>query len=184
MKITPSFENLENINCVGIVLKPLSPKLREFYFKAKALFEDVGIKVFIERNSAAMIGIDKADMQKSLRFDDLCAKSDFLVSIGGDGTLISVARRSFKYDKAVLGVNLGHLGFLTDIMPDELQDFIKKVKEGDYRIDNRMMIEATVGLNSFVAFNDIVLPENLFQIWYILMQKFMANSLTVIMEMD
>ena len=63
-----------------------------------------------------------------LPLEELCKKVDFLISVGGDGTLLSVVRKSFKYDKAVLGINLGTLGFLTDISMEQLPKFIEDLK--------------------------------------------------------
>lgn len=151
--ITNKHTKLDKIECAGIVLKPSSPDLRDFYLQAKAIFEKHGIKTLVEKNSAAFIGVD------GYNFETICKSSDFLVCFGGDGTLISVVRRSFAYKKAVLGVNLGTLGFLTNIKPEELEAFIIKLKNNDYRIDERMMIETTISLNSFVAFNDIVITK-------------------------
>jgi NAD+ kinase len=56
-------------------------------------------------------------------------------------------------------VHLGTLGFLTDIMPQELEQFIEKLKMGNYRIDNRMMISGSARNQEFVAFNDIVISS-------------------------
>jgi len=94
---------------------------------------------------------------KGFRFDELALKSDFLVTIGGDGTLISVARRSIYFDKPILGINLGTLGFLTSVLPSELSLFLKRFLEDDYKIDERMMINASINGNKTIAFNDIVI---------------------------
>jgi len=94
----------------------------------------------------------------------MCKASDFLISLGGDGTLISLCRRSLKYHKPVLGIHAGQLGFLTDIQTDEISDFIEELFEGNYRIDTRMMLEVSLHVNGkvekVVAFNDIVLSRS------------------------
>ena len=97
--------------------------------------------------------------KKGISLNKLCNEVDFLVSVGGDVTLLSVVRKSFNYEKPVLGINLGTLGFLTDINMDELEKFLGDFKSGVYRIDNRMMVEGALNLNSFVAFNDIVISR-------------------------
>lgn len=152
-KIVNAQKKLEKIETAGIVLKPSSPDLKEFYLEAKSIFERHGIKTIVEKKSANFIGLD------GYNFETVCKNSDFLVSIGGDGTLISVCRRAFEFKKAVLGVNLGTLGFLTNIMPDELEDFLEKLKVGKYQIDDRMMIEAKISNQFLVAFNDIVITK-------------------------
>lgn len=153
MRIEKNFEQLNNVKNVGIVLRPSSPELKSTYLKIKELFENEKINVFLEENSAQMI----SDNGYSL--EELCLKVDFLISVGGDGTLLSVVRKSFNFEKPVLGINLGTLGFLTDICMEQLPKFIEDLKNNIYKIDNRMLIEGSVNLNKFVAFNDIVISR-------------------------
>ncbi len=153
MKIEKNFEQLNSVKSAGIILRPSSPELKETYLKIKDLFEKANIEILLEDNSANMICLS------GLPLDELCQKVDFLISVGGDGTLLSVVRKSFKYDKPVLGINLGTLGFLTDISMQQLPKFIKDLKNNIYKIDSRMMIQGTANLNSFVAFNDIVISR-------------------------
>jgi NAD+ kinase len=94
-------------------------------------------------------------MNNGIELNDLCEQCDFLVSLGGDGTLISVSRKSLYFNKAVMGINLGSLGFLTDINPKELNTFLIQFKENKYRIDSRMMLEVSINGKSYVAFNDV-----------------------------
>ena len=153
MRIENNIELLTNIKSAGIILKPSSPELKEIYLKIKTLFEESNINIFLEDNSANMISL------QGYSLEELCLKVDFLISVGGDGTLLSVVRKSFKFDKAVLGINLGTLGFLTDISMEQLPKFIEDLKKNIYKIDNRMMVEGSVNLNKFVAFNDIVISR-------------------------
>ncbi|MFA6740182.1 MAG: NAD(+)/NADH kinase [Arcobacteraceae bacterium] len=153
MRIEKNIELLMNIKSAGIILKPSSPELKEIYLKIKTLFEESNINIYLEDNSANMISL------QGYSLEELCQKVDFLISVGGDGTLLSVVRKSFKFDKAVLGINLGTLGFLTDISMEQLPEFIEDLKKNIYKIDNRMMVEGSVNLNKFVAFNDIVISR-------------------------
>ena len=153
MRIENNIELLTNIKSAGIILKPSSPELKEIYLEIKTLFEKANINIFLEDNSANMISL------QGYSLEELCQKVDLLISVGGDGTLLSVVRKSFKFDKAVLGINLGTLGFLTDISMEQLPKFIEDLKKNIYKIDNRMMVEGSVNLNKFVAFNDIVISR-------------------------
>ena len=153
MRIEKNFELLKSIKSAGIILKPSSPELKDSYLKIKELFEKVNIDIYLEENSANMIGL------KGLSLEELSLKVDFLISVGGDGTLFSVVRRSFRFEKLVLGINLGTLGFLTDISMEELPKFVEDLKNDIYKIDTRMMVEGSVNLNKFVAFNDIVISR-------------------------
>ena len=139
----------------GFVLKPtIDESLKNLYFKIKEIFEKKGIEVFIDMVSAKLIGILGMDFEK------MCENVDFLVTLGGDGTLISVARRSYKFDKPILGINAGKLGSLTDINPDNIEEFLDKFLKGEYRVDERMVIEVDYKKSKLYAFNDVVISKD------------------------
>ena len=152
MKITKNTELLPKKNVAGIILKPNATHLCDVFNSIKTIFKKIGIEVLLEKSSANTIGVDNG-----IDFTTLCEKSDFLVTIGGDGTIISVARRSLNYQKPILGINLGTLGFLTSVLPNDLEFFLKDFLKDNYKIDLRMMIKASINFNETVAFNDIVI---------------------------
>jgi len=91
---------------------------------------------------------------------EFLAKSDALVSVGGDGTFLSVARMCRYTEKPVIGLNLGGLGFLTDIGPEDLETNLQRIKDGDYKTISRMVLETKLIRNkqafrTFHALNDI-----------------------------
>jgi len=151
-------QRLENIKKAGFILKPNDPEIRTLYEKIKASFNAKGIEVFIASKSASMIGV------KGVEFEWMCENVDFLVSLGGDGTLLSLVRRSYGYNKPVLGINAGNLGFLADIRIDDVDNFLLNLLDGNYRIDERMMIEGYIlkedgDKKEFFAFNDVVITR-------------------------
>ncbi len=149
--------NNKEIKTVGVVLRPSTPDLKDNYEKLKDIFSNYGIDVLLEKRSAQMIKTEGEE------FRDICTKADFLITIGGDGTLISTIRRSFDFDIPILGVHAGNLGFLADLSIDELDSFVQKIIKGEYRVDDRAVIEATVIKDSkevkMYAFNDVVLTR-------------------------
>lgn len=154
MIVSQTGKLLKSKKSAGFILRPDAKEIKDIYFDIKEVFEKYNIEVYLEEDSAKAI-----DLEDGYDFETLCWKCDFLVTLGGDGTLISVARRGFKYQKAVMGINLGTLGFLTDIMPNELDSFLEKFISDQYRIDNRMMIKATINGKDVVAFNDVVISR-------------------------
>ena len=153
-----SNQKLAQIKTAGFILKPNAPEIKPLYEKIKAQFEAKGIAVLIGRNSAKMIGLE------GLPFEKMCERSDFFVSLGGDGTLLSLVRRSYGFDKPVVGINAGTLGFLADITIDDVDNFLDQLLEGEYRIDNRMMIEGCITTKEgekqpFFALNDVVITR-------------------------
>jgi len=155
--VFPMPKKLNHIKRVGFVLRPDSPNIRPLYEDVKAKFEERGIEVLLGHISAKMIGVE------GTYFDEMCKIVDLLVSLGGDGTLLSLVRRSYGHDKPVLGINAGNLGFLADISLDSVPKLIDKLLADDYRIDERMMIEGYIERNGekkeFYAFNDVVITR-------------------------
>ena len=84
--------------------------------------------------------------------------SDFIIAIGVDGTILHIAQDAVRYDVPVLGINAGRVGFLATIEREETE-LIAKIASGDYQIENRMLIEASVGTENCWAVNDIVLTR-------------------------
>lgn len=153
MKITKNSEKLHSIKKAGFVLKPNALNILDEFNIIKEHFEKAEIDIILEKDSALMIN------EVGISLEELCREVDFLVSIGGDGTLISLVRRSFAFNKPVLGINLGTLGFLTDIAFGEVESFLQSLKDERYRIDSRMMINGSASSKNFVAFNDIVISK-------------------------
>ncbi|HMW33036.1 MAG TPA: NAD(+)/NADH kinase [bacterium] len=87
----------------------------------------------------------------------LVEASDVLISFGGDGTLLSTAKMVGTAQKPILGVNVGKLGFLTEIETKELHHAIERLHDGKYTREKRMVLEITLGTRTFYALNDAVI---------------------------
>lgn len=87
-------------------------------------------------------------------------KYDFVVSIGGDGTILRVARECALSGIPILGINKGTLGFLTEIEPNGFSDALQKIKQHDYILERRALIDATVRDKHFYALNDVVITRS------------------------
>jgi len=154
-----SNQKLKQIKTAGFILKPNDPEIKPLYEKIKAQFELRGISVLLAERSANMIAEEGMDFVK------MCEEVDFLVSLGGDGTLLSLVRRSYMFRKPVVGINAGNLGFLADITIEDVDVFLKQLLSGEYRIDDRMMIEGYLikkdsgEKKEFFALNDVVITS-------------------------
>jgi NAD+ kinase len=94
--------------------------------------------------------------------DKLCKKSDIILSIGGDGTMLASAFKAHKYNKPVMGINLGKLGFLAEANINQMDVFIDDIKKGRYKIDKRIVIESNCcghKVEKLFAINDIVIDK-------------------------
>ena len=98
-----------------------------------------GCEVYVSENFSDVhpyvIATSSSEMYKSV---------DFVVVIGGDGTILRVARSAAIFDTPILGINFGTLGYLADVEKINAIDAIEKVLNGDFTIENRMMLEPYV----------------------------------------
>ncbi|MGH3302067.1 MAG: NAD(+)/NADH kinase [Streptosporangiaceae bacterium] len=88
---------------------------------------------------------------------ELGSRCDLVVSLGGDGTMLRAMRLTDRQRASVLGVNLGKLGFLAEIDVPELAGALSAVDSGEYTIEPRLAVDATVGGRVLTAFNDVAL---------------------------
>ncbi len=100
--------------------------------------------------------------QNEAELDKLCKSADFIVILGGDGTLLSVSGVAAVHNTPLIGINLGHLGYLTDAERNGAFEALDKVLNGEFKCEKRMMLES-VGADKkpHLALNDIcVLRSN------------------------
>ncbi len=157
MYISHDIEKPKEILSAGLILRPKSKHLKPYYIMLKNALAKHKVGLLVSKSSAKLLDIEGTDEKEMFK------KCDMLISIGGDGTLLSLSRKSYKYQKPLLGINAGNLGFLTDVNLNELENFIDKIFKKEYRLDNRMVlsVELIKGEKSkkLVAFNDIVLSR-------------------------
>lgn len=102
----------------------------------------------------------QSKFQKKIYSDEtIINRADLIIAIGGDGTLLSTARNFGFHEIPVLGINLGNLGFLTDIQPSDLTYELNKIMKGSFVEDKRIFLEATLDKKKekYKALNEIVL---------------------------
>lgn len=97
----------------------------------------------------------------SLPEEQLMSQADVIITIGGDGTIIRYAKVAAEYDKPILGINAGRIGYLANIEQEEYK-ILKNLATGDYSVENRMMLEIKVKdgdnpPNTYYALNDAVI---------------------------
>lgn len=126
-----------------------------------AYLEDRGVKTIIARKQAVALGrpelgVAEQEMQAA----------ECLLALGGDGTLLRAARQVCATATPILGINLGRLGFLTEVELSDLYPALDKLLAGHYRTEERMMLQSTVNRPDQVltctALNDIVVTKGAF----------------------
>lgn len=84
---------------------------------------------------------------------------DMVLAVGGDGTMLAAVRRSVAFDVPVLGFNLGTLGFLAAAEPHDVDAVIDRLLSGDYEIEKRTTVSASMGSATAVGINDVVVEK-------------------------
>lgn len=102
--------------------------------------------------------------EKALSTEEFGKKIDCLIVLGGDGTLLNSAQKIIPNEVPIFGVNLGTLGFLTEIEVADIEPALRKLVNGEYEIENRMMLEGQIIRNgekvkTFYGLNDIVITK-------------------------
>lgn len=93
-------------------------------------------------------------------FDSQIAACDVVVTVGGDGTILHAAKHAVEYQKPILGINTGRLGYLAQVEPNELQ-YLDRLSSGEYAIQDRMLLEVRIDGTAEVryALNDVVISK-------------------------
>ena len=126
--------------------------------KFKALAQEV-LDFFTRKKLEVVVEDDKAKSLNSPPLSSAHPKNiQFLITMGGDGSILRIAHQYSDLDAAILGINLGHLGFMADVQISEIIPGLEDLLSGAYTIQNRIMIEGMSQKgDSFFAINDCVL---------------------------
>lgn len=105
----------------------------------------------------------RKDLDNKYLFDKI-SNADVVLTLGGDGTLIKAMRKCACFNIPILGIHLGHLGFLVEVQKDEINQAIEKLFNREYIVEDRMMLKVDVIkddgiIESYIALNDIVLTR-------------------------
>lgn len=134
---------------------------------AKDLLRDLpgrGVQVLLDPESADYLDLPKSSFGER----DLASKIDVAVVLGGDGALLNAARRLAGTNLPILGVNVGHLGFLTEVELKGIGYALERIQRGAYEVEKRMMVHAEVRrgqegvVKEFIGLNDLVITKGAF----------------------
>ena len=147
---------------VGIVAKPDAAGAADALTRLVAWLGGRGLPVVLEKETAGLIPVASVP---SIRKSDLAGQVDLLVVLGGDGTLLSMARAVGDLGVPILGVNLGDLGFLTATTLDEMLPAVETALAGRMAIDERMLLSARhvragASVGQHTALNDVVITKS------------------------
>ncbi len=144
---------------VGIIAKPHKPEARTVLQELIPWLEARGVEAVLDEDTAGLAGMPGGQGKV-----DLPGLVDLLLVLGGDGTLLSVARLVGARDVPILGVSLGGLGFLTEVSLEEIYQTLDAVFQGTYEVSQRILLSVTVHrqgerIAEYVALNDAVINK-------------------------
>lgn len=147
---------------VGIISKPRRDVAGPVVSTLIQWLRDKKVETLMDQETASLV-----DQESSYTRQEVTLLSDFIIVLGGDGTLLSVARLIGEKGTPILGVNLGSLGFLTEVTLDELYPLLEKILGGEMIIDERWMLESTIirgdhEISKHIVLNDVVINKGAF----------------------
>ena len=146
---------MRKIDHVGFVIKAHAPEVKEILVDLLRYFDEKGIACVLEEAAAEKLGRDDGVNREEIR-----DKVDLIVVLGGDGTLLSIAHLAAQKDVPVVGINLGALGFLTEVPLDEMFLSLDSYLEGNETIvSRRQMLQANTKERSYFSLNDVVINK-------------------------
>ena len=149
----------EKAKKIGVFCKPKAPSATDILGRLIPWLRKQNYHIFLDTGTAAIIN-ETSSYEKR----EISQQADLLIVLGGDGTLLSVARAAHPYNIPILAVNLGSLGFLAEISIDELYPTLENILAGKFEIENRMLLNACIWRNGekvedHNVLNDVVINK-------------------------
>src|SRR5438093_12362366 len=138
---------------VALIGKLRSAEIAESLRELRAMLEQRGCEVLIERETASDLGLRGVD------YVAIGAEAKLAIVVGGDGTMLAAARNLVRHHVPLVGVNQGRVGFMTDIGHDDMRSGIGAIIEGRYTLKERTLLEAEIKRNNKSVLQTIALNE-------------------------
>jgi len=153
-----------NFKTVAIVAKPDGQGVAAPLNTLIDLLKRRGISVRLDTRTAEFATVLPDRVMPRDPLDELIEGADLAIAVGGDGTMLGVARIVARHGVPLVGVNLGHLGFLTDITADGAAEMLSDLLDGKFHEEPRILLEAEiirdhVSIFRSVALNDVVVSR-------------------------
>ncbi|MBL8007208.1 MAG: NAD(+)/NADH kinase [Ignavibacteria bacterium] len=150
--------NKKDTTVLGIFGNISKPEVSGLLFNLIKFLEKIKTEFLIDRS---LLKILKADQSRhAATVNQILQNADFIVSLGGDGTFLNTARLVGDKNIPILGINLGRLGFYSEISPDEYTDFIPKLLKGKFKITEQVVLKSVYKNKVHFGLNDIVVDKS------------------------
>lgn len=119
--------------------------------RAVDFLQAAGVEVLAEASACRKLGVSP--------LEEGCDAPDVILTLGGDGTLLRGAQAAICHDAALLGINLGRVGFLAEAEPEDIGQTLQCLLDGQYSLEERALLEVRCGEKSRLALNDVVVSR-------------------------
>jgi NAD+ kinase len=148
---------------IGVAAHAGKPESRERLIELLALLNAGKISVLLEQEAASLAGQPGAGQA----LEQIGKTADLIIVLGGDGTILRVARELDGCETPIFGVNMGNLGFLTSVRAENLRQAVPEILRGEYQLSERQMLQAGLvrdgkPLETHRALNDVVISRGAF----------------------
>ncbi len=149
-------------NTIGLIGKYADPSVEDALVSLHEYFNQIGCKVFLDESTAAVFSDHEMQPASRTQLGEQC---DLIIIVGGDGTLLNAARSLVGFGVPLLGINLGHLGFLVDLCAIDVHKALDEIMAGEYTEENRFLIISEIERDGDYfgggnAFNDVVIHKS------------------------
>ncbi|MET2854772.1 NAD(+) kinase [Vibrio owensii] len=144
-------------NVIAIIGKPRDQQAIQTHRELYEWLTSEGYQVFIDDRLAAIL--DEIPQNQFASLVELGKNADLAIVVGGDGNMLGAARILSRFDVAVIGVNRGNLGFLTDLDPDDFKEALQAVLKGEYIEEERFLLEAEIHRHGQIKSHNAALNE-------------------------
>lgn len=149
-------------NNVALIGKHKSPEVAAPLLSLAGFLSGRGLRVMVDSLTAEHL---KDNCYPVMKLDDMAAVADLAIVIGGDGTMLNIARAFSPHQVPLIGVNQGRLGFLTDLTLENMLESIAAMLEGEYLTERRLLLSVRVmrgeaEVFSGLAFNEVVVHRS------------------------
>ncbi len=148
---------------IALIGKHDNPEIMTPLLHLGQFMENRNLDVVLDSRTAPHIQDKKYTI---LSLDDIGKRADLAIVLGGDGTMLNIARTLAPFDVPLVGINQGRLGFLTDLSTDTMLETLGSILDGQYVTERRMLlsvevIRSEIGLFSALAFNDVAVNRGI-----------------------
>lgn len=148
--------DLIKFKTIGLIGKPQHQEATQTLLALYHFLQNIGLTLIVDNRISDELAIESVNSADLVEIGQQC---DLAIVVGGDGYMLGAARVLARFDIAVIGVNRGNLGFLTDLDPDDFEQPLEEVLKGHYQTENRFLLEAQVHRHGAIVSSNTAVNE-------------------------